>query len=526
MAINPIKERGLINFIPPQNPMQMVDFHATPLASNYYTVRVGGDAAVLKGIMRCVIEAHETGLAQGGQGVIDEVFIAEHTANYAALRADVLATEWDKITAVSGLSRGQIEEIARLYIAAERTIICYGMGATQHETSTQNIQQMVNLLLLKGNIGRPGTGISPIRGHSNVQGDRTVGITEKPGKALIDNIEKHFGFRPPESWGHAAVASMQAMSEGKVKALVCMGGNFVMAMPDQSRGIPGVKSLDLAVHIATKLNRSHLTTSKNTYLFPVLGRTEIDKQAGGEQMVTVEDSMSMVHASSGKLPPASPHLKSECAVVAGMAKAALPQSKVNWDELTGNYDLIRDAIEAVFPEFADFNRRIREPGGFHLPNSAAERKWQTVNGKANFLVMEGINEDPRTLGDADFSLATIRSHDQYNTTVYGFDDRYRGVYGMRNVLFLNHSEAKRLGLAEGNGVNIVALDKTGKATSRRLDNLVVVLIEMANRSAATYFSEANDLVDLDNFDQTSGIPAYKNIPIRIEKAWEKQAHNV
>ncbi|UOO81975.1 FdhF/YdeP family oxidoreductase [Uruburuella testudinis] len=518
VAINPLKERGLIDFIPPQSPMQMVDFQPTKLASDYYTVRVGGDAALLKGVMRCVIEAHEAALAAGQPAVLDEAFIAEHTSGYEALRADVLAVPWDKIEQVSGLARSQIEAIARLYIEAERTIICYGMGATQHESGTQNIQQMVNLLLLKGNIGRPGTGISPVRGHSNVQGDRTVGITEKPNAALIGNLEKRYGFDVPKTWGHAAVASMQAIAEGRAKALICMGGNLVMAMPDQSRCIPGVKSLDLAVHIGTKLNRSHLTISKNTYLFPVLGRTEIDRQAGGEQAVTVEDSMSMVHASWGKLEPASPHLKSECAVVAGMAKATLPDSKVDWDKLIGNYDLIRDDIEFVFPEFAGFNEKIRRPGGFHLRNAAAEREWNTPNGKANFLVMDGINEDPRAGDSSRFSLTTLRSHDQYNTTVYGLDDRYRGVYGMRNVLFINAAEAAGLGVAEGDKVNIEALDKAGRPTGRRLDGLVVVVIEMADRAAATYFPEANDLVDLENFDKASGIPAYKNVPIRIEKA--------
>lgn len=518
VAINPLKERGLIDFIPPQSPVQMVDFQPTKLASNYYTVRVGGDAALLKGIIRIVIETHEANKAAGKAAILDEAFIASDTAGYEALRADVLATDWDRLTKKSGLSREEIEEIAKLYMEAERTIICYGMGATQHETGTQNIQQMVNLLLLKGNIGRPGTGISPIRGHSNVQGDRTVGITEKPNAALLGNIEKRYGFQPPKEWGHAAVASMQAISAGTVKALVCMGGNLVTAMPDQSRCVPGIKSLDLAVHVATKPNRSHLITSRHTYVFPVLGRTEIDMQAGGPQAVTVEDSMSMVHASSGKIPPASPHLKSECAVIAGMAKATLPHSKVDWDKLVGNYDFIRDDIEFVFPAFARFNERIRQPGGFHLRNAASEREWLTPNGKANFLVMEGINEDPRTDEASHFSLATIRSHDQYNTTVYGLDDRYRGVFGMRNVLFLNANEAQGLGVAEGDKVNIVALDKAGKPTQRRLNDLVVVVIEMADRSAATYFPESNDLLDLDNFDQTSGIPAYKNIPVLVEKA--------
>lgn len=391
------------------------------------------------------------------------------------------------------------------------------MGATQHETGTQNIQQMVNLLLLKGNIGRVGTGISPIRGHSNVQGNRTVGITEKPNSTLLDNIEKRFGFIPPKEWGHAAVASMQAIIKGDSRALICLDGNLVMAMPDQESCIPGIKNLDLAVYIAIKLNRSHLLMSKNTYRFPVLGRTERDMQASGIQAITVEDSMSMVHASKGILEPASPFLKSECAVIAGIAKATLPNTKVEWDNFVSNYELIRDAIEVVFPQFKNFNQRIAQPGGFHLSNTAAQREWCTLNGKANFIVMDGINEDPREAQECEFSLATIRSHDQYNTTIYGMDDRYRGVFGMRNVLFINHKEAERLAINEGDKVNIIALDKEKRLTHRRLDNLVVVLLKMADRCAVTYFPEANNLLSLNNYDTQSGIPAYKNIPILIEK---------
>ncbi|WJW83106.1 FdhF/YdeP family oxidoreductase [Moellerella wisconsensis] len=518
IAINPLRERGLERFTYPQDPIEMLTLESTPLASSYYKVRIGGDTALLKGVMRLVIEKHLAAINAGQTPILDIDFIEQHTTGYAELQQDILSTDWQDILRVCGLQRSELEQIAEAYIAAKSTIICYGMGITQHQHGTQNIQQLINLLLLKGNIGREGAGICPLRGHSNVQGDRTVGITEKPSAGLLAKIEQRFGFKPPKEFGHAVVASMQALADGSAKALISMGGNLAVAMPDHDLTYTGMKNLDLAVHAATKLNRSHLLTAKHTYLLPVLGRTEIDKQQSGVQCITVEDSMSMVHASRGMLKPVSPWLKSECAIVAGMAKATLPNSTVEWDDFINNYDLIRDAMEAVLPDFNDYNQRIKQPGGFHLPNAAAQRRWLTTSGKANFLTTEGVIEDPESAVNSELVLATVRSHDQYNTTIYGMNDRYRGVFGQRDVLFISAAEAEKQGVKAGDKVNVIALDKQQQPTQRRLDNLTVVIYDMADRSVATYFPEANNLIALDNYDPQSGIPAYKNIAVKLEVA--------
>ncbi|RKS84794.1 molybdopterin-dependent oxidoreductase alpha subunit [Orbus hercynius] len=517
VAVNPLKERGLERFTYPQDPVEMLTLSSTKLASHYYQVRIGGDIALLKGVMRLVLEQHKAAVAAAKPAILDLDFIEQHTHGFAELEQDIVSTKWDEIISKSGISREQIEELAQLYIQAERTIICYGMGITQHQHGTQNIQQLVNLLLLKGNIGKEGAGICPLRGHSNVQGDRTVGITEKPSATMLANIEKRFGFTPPKEFGHAAVATMQALFEGTSKALICMGGNLAVAMPDHDATYAGMKKLELAVHTATKLNRSHLLTAKNTYLMPVLGRTEIDMQQSGAQCVTVEDSMSMVHASRGMLKPASPLLKSECAIVAGLAKATLPDSKVAWDELVNDYDQIRDAIEAVFPDFKDYNARIRVPGGFHLVNPAAERRWVTASGKANFITTDSLNEDPQDTQDSELVLTTVRSHDQYNTTIYSMNDRYRGVFGRRDVVFISAAEAEKQGVKAGDVVNLIALGKDMQPTYRRLDKLTIVVHDIADRCLATYFPESNNLLPLDRFDAQSGIPSYKNIPIKLEK---------
>ncbi|WP_312241433.1 FdhF/YdeP family oxidoreductase [Pantoea sp.] len=516
VAINPLRERGLERFTSPQSPIEMLSLSSTTLASTYYKVRVGGDAAMLKGIMKVLLALHDKALAAGEPPVLDEAFIREHTEGFEALKADLDATDWQHILNVSGMEYKEIQNIARLYAASERTIICYGMGITQHQYGTQNVQQIANLLLLRGNIGKRGAGICPLRGHSNVQGDRTVGITEIPSDTLLDSIEKVFGFTPPRKHGHGAVAAIQAIRDGRSKALLCLGGNLAEAISDPQVTFAAMRKLDLVVHMATKLNRSHLLLGKHNYLLPVLGRTEADRQASGEQSVTVEDSMSMVHASRGTLKPASPWLKSEPALVAGLAKATLPNSRVDWDKMIGDYSFIREAIEAVFPAFKNFNHRIQQPGGFRLYNAASERVWLTPSGRAQFQVMEGINEDPRSLKCHDLVLTTLRSHDQYNTTLYGLNDRYRGVTGRRDVLFINADEAERRQLRVGDRVNMVALDPEGKPTSRRLDNLTIVIYDMAPGSVAAYYPEANVMVPLDSHDTQSGIPAYKSIPILLE----------
>ncbi|PEI06357.1 CbbBc protein [Pantoea agglomerans] len=517
VAINPLRERGLERFTSPQSPIEMLSMSSTELASTYYKVRVGGDAAMLKGVMKILLTMHEEALSKGKPGVIDEAFISEHTEGFDALKADLESTDWAHILKVSGMAHEEIQHIARLYASAERTIICYGMGITQHQYGTQNVQQIANLLLLRGNIGKPGAGICPLRGHSNVQGDRTVGITEIPPQSLLDSIENVFGFRPPQQHGHGAVEAIKAMRDGKAKALLCLGGNLAEAISDPQVTFPAMRNLDLVVHMATKLNRSHLLLGRHNYLLPVLGRTETDVQATGAQSVTVEDSMSMVHASRGSLNPASPHLKSEPALVASLARATLQDSVVDWSAMVADYSRIRDAIEAVFPAFENFNERIKHPGGFRLHNAASERVWLTPSGRAQFKVMPGINEDPRSLKCHDLVLTTLRSHDQYNTTLYGLNDRYRGVTGRRDVLFINAEEAEKRELRVGDRVDLMALDPEGNPTSRQMKNLTIVIIDMAPGSVGAYYPEANVMVPLDSHDTKSGIPAYKSIPIAMTR---------
>jgi len=521
VAINPLRERGLERFTSPQSPIEMLSMSSTELASTYYKVRVGGDAAMLKGVMKILLTMHEEALSKGEPGVIDEAFITEHTEGFNALKADLESTDWEHILNVSGMTREEIQHIARLYASAERTIICYGMGITQHQYGTQNVQQIANLLLMRGNIGKPGAGICPLRGHSNVQGDRTVGITEAPPQSLLNSIEKVFGFKPPQKHGHGAVEAIKAMRDGQAKALLCLGGNLAEAISDPQVTFPAMRNLDLVVHMATKLNRSHLLLGKHNYLLPVLGRTETDVQATGQQSVTVEDSMSMVHASRGSLNPASPHLKSEPALVASLAKATLPESVVDWSAMAGDYSRIRDAIEAVFPAFENFNQRIEHPGGFRLHNAASERVWLTPSGRAQFKVMQGINEDPRSLKCHDLVLTTLRSHDQYNTTLYGLNDRYRGVTGRRDVLFISEQEAEKRQLRVGDRVDLMALDPDGNPTSRQMKNLTIVIIDMAAGSVGAYYPEANVMVPLDSHDTKSGIPAYKNIPVSMTRVTEE-----
>ncbi|MGC1097670.1 FdhF/YdeP family oxidoreductase [Pantoea agglomerans] len=521
VAINPLRERGLERFTSPQSPIEMLSMSSTELASTYYKVRVGGDAAMLKGVMKILLTMHEEAQSKGEPGVIDEAFITEHTEGFDALKADLESTDWEHILKVSGMAREEIQHIARLYASAERTIICYGMGITQHQYGTQNVQQIANLLLMRGNIGKPGAGICPLRGHSNVQGDRTVGITEIPPQSLLDSLEKVFGFRPPQKHGHGAIEAIKAMRDGKAKALLCLGGNLAEAISDPQVTFPAMRNLDLVVHMATKLNRSHLLLGKHNYLLPVLGRTETDVQATGAQSVTVEDSMSMVHASRGSLDPASPHLKSEPALVASLAKATLPDSVVDWSAMAADYSRIRDAIEAVFPAFENFNERIKHPGGFRLHNAASERVWLTPSGRAQFKVMQGINEDPRSLKCHDLVLTTLRSHDQYNTTLYGLNDRYRGVTGRRDVLFINAEEAEKRQLRVGDRVDLMALDPDGNPTSRQMKNLTIVIIDMAPGSVGAYYPEANVMVPLDSHDTKSGIPAYKSIPISMKRVTDE-----
>lgn len=508
IVFNPLRERALERFTDPQNVIEMATYSSTPIASTYYQVKAGGDAAALKGIAKALLQLDET---QGN--AVDHAFIAEHTQGFAAFAADLAATHWEAIEAESGLARQDLERVATAYAKSNATIVTYGMGITQHNKGTANVRLIADLLLLRGNIGKPGAGICPLRGHSNVQGNRTVGITEKPSADFLAKLETVFGFTPPKAHGHDAVKCMQAMIDGASKALICLGGNFAVALPDPEQSFPAMKALELSVHIGTKLNRSHLLVAKETLILPCLGRTELDMQAGGRQSVTVEDSMSMVHASSGKLKPASELLRSEPAIVAGMAKAVMPASKVPWDELIEDYDVIRELIEKTIPGFDDYNARIRQPGGFRMPLPPTERQWPTATGKAMFSVFSGLHEDEITTDKDTLRLITLRSHDQYNTTIYALDDRYRGVFGRRDVLFMNDSDLQRLGLEHG---DVVDLETALPGSTQRQEGITVIAYNISAGSVGAYYPEANVLVPLHYIDEESGTPSYKSVPIRVK----------
>jgi len=517
ISFNPFRERALERFQHPQSPVEMATLTSTQISSRLYQVRVGGDAAAIKGIMKVLVEADETARTDGQPEILDWAFIREHTLGIEALANDLKATRWDDIERHAGLSRQEIEHAAHVYMKAERAIIVYGMGITQHRRGAQNVQQLANLAMLRGHIGREGAGICPVRGHSNVQGDRTVGITETPGNDFLDRLEQRFGFKPPRKHGHNVVKALEAMIRGEVKIFVAMGGNFAAAIPDLPRTREALGNLDLTVHVSTKLNRSHLIHGRDALILPCLGRTEVDIQARGPQSITVEDSMSMVHASAGRNRPASEHLLSEPAIVAGMARATLgDRSVVDWERFISNYDHVRDAIEDVLPIFQSYNERIRLPGGFHLVSTARERIWATPSGKAHFLLYDGLGEDAREDDLEVLWLSTIRSHDQYNTTIYSNSDRYRGVYGQRDVVFINQSELDKRGLMDGDRVDLVTLSSDG--IERRVRNFRAVGYSFPDGCCAAYYPEANPLVPLYAYDPVSFTPSSKGIPIRIERS--------
>ncbi|MES3674663.1 FdhF/YdeP family oxidoreductase [Halomonas elongata] len=515
MVFNPLRERALERFADPQNMIEMATYGSTRIASSYFQVKAGGDAAAIKGIMKSLLEMEES-----VGDVLDHDFINRHTVGFDELVDDLAATKWSDIEAVSGIGRSDLEMVAAAYAKSSATIVSYGMGVTQHNQGTANVRLICDLLMLRGNFGKPGAGICPLRGHSNVQGNRTVGITERPDASFLENLEHVFGFEAPKKQGHDAVQAMQSMVRRDSKALFCLGGNFAVALPDPAQSYQAMRALDLSVHVATKLNRSHLLVGKETYLFPCLGRTEQDIQRSGPQSVTVEDSMSMVHASAGKLQPASEHLKSEPAIVAGIAANALPESNVPWNDLVADYDNIRDLIEKTIPGFDDYNDRIRVPGGFRMPLPPTERKWETPSGKAEFYVFDGLRADKKVHGDDVLRLVTIRSHDQYNTTIYAMDDRYRGVFGRRDVLFMSKSDLQDRGLQQGDLVNI---ETVSDGEALHYDGLTAIEYSIAPGTIAAYYPEANRLVPLDYIDKDSGTPSYKSIPVRVRRAGESTA---
>ncbi len=507
LVFNPLRERGLERFRSPQDATEMFAGGSTELATHYFQPRIGSDTQVLQGVMKRLLELDRT-----GDACLDREFIEAHTQGFEALRAQLEALDWRSLRSETGLSAEQFDLAATLYARAPSAIVAYGMGITQHAHGTQNVQQIANLLLLKGNVGRAGAGICPVRGHSNVQGDRTVGINERPPAALLDRIESVFGFAPPRRDGCSVVECIEQMRDGGIRVLISLGGNFAVAAPDPRVTHAAMRSLDLYVGIHTKLNRSHLLHGRDAIILPAFARSDLDRQQGGIQSVTVEDSMSMVHASRGFNPPPSEQVRSEPAIVAGIAAATLPDSRVPWYTLIADYNRIRRLIEKVIPDFESFNQRIGEPGGFHLPNPAALRIWKTPSRRAQFLLAEpskpasAAASGPSALP---LRLTTVRSHDQYNTTIYGLNDRYRGVYGRRDAVFMNANDMVERGLATGDPIHLIA-------SARDARGFVAVAYPIAPGSCAAYFPEASVLVALEDFDPRSRTPSYKSIPVQVE----------
>ncbi|MFF7180481.1 FdhF/YdeP family oxidoreductase [Streptomyces sp. NPDC008121] len=505
ISVNPLPEAGLEKFKNPQTPAGLLKGAA--LNDLFLQIRIGGDQALFRLLNKLIVET---------EGAVDEEFVREHTHGYEEFAAAARAADWDETLAATGLGRDEIERALEMVLASERTIVCWAMGLTQHKHSVPTIREVVNLLLLRGAIGRPGAGVCPVRGHSNVQGDRTMGIFERPAPAFLDALDKEFGIVSPRHHGFDVVRSIQALRDGEAKVFFAMGGNFVGATPDTEVTEAAMRRARLTVHVSTKLNRSHAVTGRRALILPTLGRTDKDVQRGGKQFVTVEDSMSLVHASRGNLPPASPHLLSEPAIVARMARAVLgAASATPWEEFERDYATIRDRIARVVPGFEDFNARLAaNPGGFALPHAPRdERRFPTATGKANFTAAPV--EYPK-VPEGRLLLQTLRSHDQYNTTIYGLDDRYRGIKGGRRVVLVHPLDAAELGLADGAYTDLVSEWTDG--SERRAPGFRVVHYPTARGCAAAYYPETNVLVPLESTADVSNTPASKSVVVRLEQS--------
>jgi molybdopterin-dependent oxidoreductase alpha subunit len=508
--INPLPEVGMTRFKHPQDVLHWMG-SGTPLADLFLQVRINGDVALLKGIMKEVLAEEQL---RSGQ-VLDDEFIRTYTTGFDEFVAALENERWDDIVSHSGVSRALIKEAAQIFIASDRTIFCWAMGLTQHKNAVGNIQEIVNLMLLRGQVGKPGAGLCPVRGHSNVQGDRTMGIWERPTKAFLESLGAEFNFEPPQKHGFDTVGAIQAMHDGSAKVFFALGGNFLSATPDTEYTADALRRCRLTVQVSTKLNRAHLITGNQALILPCLGRTEVDMQRSGPQFVSTENSMSVVQASRGSLSSGSEHLLSEPAIVARLAKATLGErTKVDWDELVADYDRIRDRIARVVPGFDDYNRRIRQPGGFHLPNAARQRDFRTANQRAVFTIHPLPKHE---LGPDQFLMMTIRSHDQFNTSIYGLDDRYRGVRNGRRVVFLNKQDIERCGLKEGDTVDLISHFEGEERTAPRF---VVVAYDIPESCAATYFPETNVLVPVRSVAEKSNTPTSKSVVISVRKSAE------
>lgn len=546
VTFNLLREPGLERFVNPQSPSQMLTGSETKISSEYYQVRNGGDVAALFGVCKALIEADDClhvdlvsrvsgsdGMANDAsdaaavafaasiaaadkKNVLDHDFIEEHTAGFETFAAEARGYSWDELESVSGLTREQMIQAARTYAASDAVLICYGMGLTQHVMGVQNVQMVANLALLRGNIGKPGANICAIRGHSNVQGQRTVGITEKPDLVPLDKLAELYHFEPPRWEGHSTVDTCEAILSGEARAFIGLGGNFLRAVPDTDVMERAWRNLRLTVQIATKLNRSHIIHGEVAYLLPCLGRLEVDQQESGPQAVSMESSVAHFHGSRGRTTPASQNLLSEPAIIAGLARATLTTGDVPWDEWVANYASIRDAIERTYPEtFKGYNGKLFQPGGFPRPVPARERKWVTPNKKANFVTPPRLfpEFDPIAEPENVLNLASLRSNDQFNTTIYGYNDRFRGVDGTRQVVFMNMADIARMGLSAGDRVDLTtAIDP---ARERRVQSHRIVPYDIPVGCCAAYYPEANPLFPLSHHDPRAKTPSYKLLPVRI-----------
>ncbi|HSJ04546.1 MAG TPA: FdhF/YdeP family oxidoreductase, partial [Verrucomicrobium sp.] len=509
VAVNPLIEAGLLGFKHPQEVSGMMGI-ATRLTSQYLQVKVNGDMALFRGIAKALLAFEEA--APGT--VIDDSFLRQHTTGFVEYAALVRQAAWREIEESSGIAQSEIEKLTRQIISGKKRLItCWAMGLTQHRNAVATIQEVTHVHLMIGALGRPGAGLCPVRGHSNVQGDRTMGIFEKMPDSFLDKLGEVFAFNPPRQHGYDTVMAIKAMHEQPGKVFFGLGGNFLSATPDTEFTATALRNCTLTAHVSTKLNRSHLITGRRALILPCLGRSEMDYQEGRPQFVTVEDSMSVVHMSQGNLRPASDHLLSETMIVARLAEATLAkQTTVPWRQLASDYDLIRDKIEAVIPGFSNFNERVRKPGGFYLPNGARELTFDTPAKKATFIPNTLQSVQP---GPGQFLLQTLRSHDQFNTTIYGLHDRYRGISNERRIIFLNHEDLRELNVLPLRPVNLTS---HWQGQTRYARNFLAIPYDMPRGSAAAYFPEANVLVPVDSTAEQSNTPTSKSVIITIEPA--------
>ncbi|MBL7813696.1 MAG: FdhF/YdeP family oxidoreductase [Saprospiraceae bacterium] len=507
IAVNPLPEAGLLHYINPQSVGKMIT-GGIPLADLFLQVKINGDIALLKAIMFLLLEKEKN-----IGGVFDWDFIKSKTEGFDAFLEDLKQADFQQLVRLSGVPETQILQAADMICARKNMIICWAMGLTQHKNAVGNVQEIVNLLLLRGSIGREGAGTCPVRGHSNVQGDRTMGIWEAPKEAFLDSLKKVFDFEPPRQHGYDTVAAIQAMHNRKASVFFALGGNFLSATPDTEFTAEALRRCDLTVHVSTKLNRSHLVHGKTVLILPCLGRTDIDRQASGEQFVSCENSMGVVHSSRGVLEPCSPYLKSEVAIICELAQAVLGQkSRVKWAELVKNYDLIRDLIEKTIEGFNDYNKRIRQPEGFYLPNGSRVQDFKTVTGKANFTINKPAEW---SLKKGEYMMMTIRSHDQFNTTIYGLDDRYRGIFNERRVILMNEKDMTTEGVKMGDVVDLVG---EYNGVTREAKRFIVVPFDIPQGDVATYFPEANTLIPIDSFADVSHTPTSKSVVITLRRS--------